>query len=426
MVTNDTFGSNGAAVGGDGGAGGAPGGSGGGGAAGPGGSGGSGGSGGALALIGLPTAAIQNLTIASNMAAAGGQAGPAATGGGSGTVGPDGTGGGLYATGTRTLIVNTLLASDSGGNCDVTSPALVDGGHNLSFGDASCPPTFLTANPLLGPLRYNGGLTQTFGLGAGSPAIDPPTPGEACPATDGRGVQRPPGPACDIGAYEVVPPALGAAPLLAVSPSGVTVGLTVTPYAGAATAVLQYGRGAALRSVSRSATLTGITPLRIRLTSGPLTQHSTYHLRVKVSAPDGVAVGREGSFSTNWPVVSKLAIRAAGATSRTAATAIGTSRGVTTLSAAGGVISYTDSQRASAALVVLRCAGIAVHAGRTLCAKPTKVAAVVHRDAATVNQVHLGRRFAGRPLAAGGYELQVTPAKGILTGPTASLPFRVR
>jgi hypothetical protein len=193
-----------------------------------------------------------------------------------------------------------------------------------------------------------------------------------------------------------------------------------------AAAVIQYGRGTALRSVGRPAKLTGITPLPIKLTSGPLTQRSAYHLRVKVSAPDGVAVSREATFSTNWPVVSKLAIRGAGASTGTAATTMGPSRGVTTLSAAGGVISYTDSQRASAALVVLRCAGTAAHAARTVCAKPTKVGIVVHRDAAAVNRVHIGQRVAGRPLAAGRYELQVTPAQGIVSGPTATLQFRVR
>ncbi len=66
------------------------------------------------------------------------------------------------------------------------------------------------ADPLLGPLQDNGGLTATRAPGPGSPALDaaecPP------PATDQRGVPRPQLAACDIGAVEVAapPPALTA------------------------------------------------------------------------------------------------------------------------------------------------------------------------------------------------------------------------
>lgn len=71
-------------------------------------------------------------------------------------------------------------------------------------------------DPLLGPLQDNGGPTFTHALLAGSPAIDTGNPallgsgGSACEATDQRGVARPQGSACDIGAYEAtfqsVPP----------------------------------------------------------------------------------------------------------------------------------------------------------------------------------------------------------------------------
>ena len=61
-------------------------------------------------------------------------------------------------------------------------------------------------NPLLGPLQFNGGPTETQALLEGSPAIEA---GEnaGCPATDQRGVARPqpPGGRCDIGAFEFVP-----------------------------------------------------------------------------------------------------------------------------------------------------------------------------------------------------------------------------
>jgi hypothetical protein len=63
---------------------------------------------------------------------------------------------------------------------------------------------------VLGPPQDNGGPTQTHALLAGSPAIDAvadctdfagiPVP------TDQRDVARPQGPACDIGAFEFIPP----------------------------------------------------------------------------------------------------------------------------------------------------------------------------------------------------------------------------
>ena len=64
-------------------------------------------------------------------------------------------------------------------------------------------------DPLLGPLQDNGGPTFTHALGPGSPAIDAGEPyflgrGEFfCPIIDQRGVTRPQGEHCDIGAYEV-------------------------------------------------------------------------------------------------------------------------------------------------------------------------------------------------------------------------------
>ena len=55
---------------------------------------------------------------------------------------------------------------------------------------------------LLLPLANNGGPTQTQVLTAGSLAIDAGTTGcPPTPATDQRGIARPQGLACDIGAF---------------------------------------------------------------------------------------------------------------------------------------------------------------------------------------------------------------------------------
>jgi predicted outer membrane repeat protein len=109
-------------------------------------------------------------------------------------------GGGIsnYFHGTLTL-QNTIIADSTGGNCSNYS-SLIDGSGNLSWPDATCPG--LNADPLLGPLQDNGGPTQTHALLPGSPAIDAALLAN-CPATDQRGVSRPQGPGCDIGAFEL-------------------------------------------------------------------------------------------------------------------------------------------------------------------------------------------------------------------------------
>jgi hypothetical protein len=56
---------------------------------------------------------------------------------------------------------------------------------------------------ILSPLANNGGPTKTHALVSGSPAIDAiPSADPGCTRTDQRGVPRPRGPGCDIGAFE--------------------------------------------------------------------------------------------------------------------------------------------------------------------------------------------------------------------------------
>jgi hypothetical protein len=108
-----------------------------------------------------------------------------------------------------TLLLNTIIADNTstagGEQCNVEDNIIQSEGHNLASDD-SC---FLTApgdlpnhDPLLGPLAYNGGPTETEALLAGSPAIGSGAT-QGCPQYDQRGVARPQG-ACDIGAYQYV------------------------------------------------------------------------------------------------------------------------------------------------------------------------------------------------------------------------------
>jgi hypothetical protein len=116
-------------------------------------------------------------------------------------------GGGIITElGTTVVVKNTIVSGNSVDNCDAAQlgGAISSQGNNISSDD-SCGFTQTTdklnTNPLLGPLQNNGGPTDTRALLTGSPAIDTGA-NAACPATDQRGVARPQGPRCDIGAYE--------------------------------------------------------------------------------------------------------------------------------------------------------------------------------------------------------------------------------
>ena len=61
---------------------------------------------------------------------------------------------------------------------------------------------------ILKPLADNGGPTKTHALPAGSPALNASPANSGCKPTDQRGVTRPQGAACDIGAFEQGPPVL--------------------------------------------------------------------------------------------------------------------------------------------------------------------------------------------------------------------------
>jgi hypothetical protein len=105
-----------------------------------------------------------------------------------------------------TSIWNTIVTAEVGAACAINRPTTGD--HNLDD-DSTCafmrPGDRPGVNPLLGPLANNGGPTDTRALSAGSPAIDG-ADATHCQVTDQRGVARPQAGACDIGAFEYVPP----------------------------------------------------------------------------------------------------------------------------------------------------------------------------------------------------------------------------
>jgi uncharacterized delta-60 repeat protein len=118
---------------------------------------------------------------------------------------PRALGSAIALTNSAAFMTNTILACQPA-QTNVAG-GIFDGGHNICS-DASAgftsPSSRSSTDPLLAPLGDNGGPTPTLALLPGSPAIDAGDD-SACPPTDQRGVSRPQGLSCDIGAFELTP-----------------------------------------------------------------------------------------------------------------------------------------------------------------------------------------------------------------------------
>lgn len=114
------------------------------------------------------------------------------------------------AAGGVAIFTDSLLANYAGENCDLQSVIINSLGYNLTDSD-DCgleEPTDTSIDPLimqqtLGPLQNNGGQTPTHALLPGSPAIDAGNCSFGLVTHDQRGVPRPQGDGCDIGAFEL-------------------------------------------------------------------------------------------------------------------------------------------------------------------------------------------------------------------------------
>lgn len=125
---------------------------------------------------------------------------------------PSGGGGNVYRRDDNDPldVTNSIVANaTSGGDCATSgdTPVFNTGGGNIDS-DNSCG--FIDGtdqpgvNPLLGPLAANGGATLTHMPQMGSPAIDGGV-NASCEDSDQRGVSRPQGAGCDVGALERSP-----------------------------------------------------------------------------------------------------------------------------------------------------------------------------------------------------------------------------
>lgn len=347
--------------------------------------GGIGGSGGSdSGFTGSGALTLTHATVSSNEVGGGGSVGGAtagpggAHGGGGGSNGATGQvfpglggnpglGGGIGST-TKTL-TNSIVADNAPRNC--SGAAATDGGHNIRFGDATCPGT--TADPKLGLLANNGGPTQTRALRHGSGAIDTAGTGGACTATDQRGVARPQGAACDSGAYEVAAPSVATTAATDVSSTGAKLNGSVNPNGRATSYHFEFGTtagygsrtadqpaGADIAAAAASAAITGLAP------------SATYHYRMVATSADGTSAGGDVTFTTtaNAPPRDTVApvLSAVSLTNKTfAVTAKPTA--LSAKAKKGTTVRYTLSEAATVAITIQKASN-----GRKIgkrCVKPT-------------------------------------------------------
>lgn len=158
----------------------------------------------AFGVIG-PTLHLRNVTITGNTSDA--------------DANGTGDGGGIANATANAIVEDSILGGNADGgaqgtDCFAGSSASFAITHAILPAAQTCAAHFVPApvgllavspNPL-SPLQANGGPTQTHDLLAGSPARDAGDPAGCTVTTDQRGVARPQGTRCDLGAVEAGAP----------------------------------------------------------------------------------------------------------------------------------------------------------------------------------------------------------------------------
>ncbi|HUA74237.1 MAG TPA: fibronectin type III domain-containing protein [Solirubrobacteraceae bacterium] len=233
--------------------------------------------------FGSGTGSLSHVTISGNTA-----------GGGGGTP----FGGGVSIGSLTGGVEDTIIAANSGGDCD---KALVSNGNNID-GDSTCgfksPGDKSGTEAKLGPVGDHGGPTLTQMPLAGSPAIDTGDPA-TCPATDQRGVGRPQGGGCDVGAVEVPPPVATTSSVASVSSSSASIAASVNPNFSATTYHFDFGTTTAYGSFTAAASAgEGGVAQAVAATLTGLKPETTYHFRVVATNAAGSVVGADQTLTT--------------------------------------------------------------------------------------------------------------------------------
>jgi hypothetical protein len=226
---------------------------------------------------------------------------------------PTGIGGGIEENNASQspTAVNTIIAGNTAKsgqeNCD-TVPVGFSLGHNIDSRN-ECHFTAagdqINTDPKLGPLGPSGGPTEAQIPLPGSPALDA-ADASRCPSVDQRGVSRPQGSGCDVGAVERTTPADSAAFADALTPTGATLHASANTQGLTGRVQFEYGPTAGFGAVTQpislpasasaqnaTATLTGLTP------------DTTYSFAMVLTTADGTVTSATATLHT--PAVPVLA-----------------------------------------------------------------------------------------------------------------------
>jgi hypothetical protein len=163
-----------------------------------------------------------------------------------------------------------------------------------------------TANPMLGPLAFNGGPGMfTMLPAAGSPALTTGTTSGA-PTTDERGTARSAAGPIDLGAVQVTAgapaptgPVVVTGPAKSVTASTATLTAAIGPQGLATTYNFQYGTSANYGSKTSTGNLpAGTTPVAVSANLSHLKANTTYHFRIVATNASGASQGVGVTFKT--------------------------------------------------------------------------------------------------------------------------------
>jgi hypothetical protein len=202
---------------------------------------------------------------------------------------------------------NTVLADNgAAGNDNICQGdgnyAYVSLGHNLSdVSEAGCDLTGAGDRtgiaPDLSALGNHGGPTQTYLPLPGSPLIDGGS-NVGCPGLDQRGMTRPFGAACDIGAVEVTPPSVTSGVATSLTATGATLNGTVNGNSlTAPTWYFQWGTSTAYGDQTPVQTASGPTSVGVSV-AVVLPMDTTIHYRLVGVDGDGTTFGSDQTLTT--------------------------------------------------------------------------------------------------------------------------------
>jgi predicted outer membrane repeat protein len=218
--------------------------------------------------------------------------------------------GSLWRTGsnqTTTYQNSVFVGNGSAGTENICDEG--GGGNNISLGhnvlDVSDSVCGLTAagdrtnvtTTNLSTLANHGGPTDTYLPEPGSSLIGAGST-SGCPLLDQRGLSRPAGSACDIGAVEVIAPLATSGAATSVTANSATLNGTAAGD-GLGGWYFQWGTTTAYGNQTASQGLTSLSSVPITAQLTGLQPATTIHYRVVTSDPDGTTYGSDQTFTTN-------------------------------------------------------------------------------------------------------------------------------